>query len=582
MSWLVTGGAGLHRLARGAGVRGGRSRRGRGRRPLQRAPRVRARERALRGGHHRRHRPGRGTLREHDVEGVVHLAGFKYAGVSVDRPLHTYTQNVTGTVSLLEAMERTGVDKHGVLLERRHLRHPRRRRGHRGDRRPPGVAVRREQADRRVADPRPGPAPPGCGTPRCATSTSSARAATTSTTPARTTCSRSSSTRSLEGRTPADQRRRLPDTPTAPVCATTSTSPTSRVAHVVRRAALSRGRRTLEPVYNLGSGTGCSVAADHGRRSATVHRDRLHARDPRRAARATRPASWPRGELAARDLDWAMRHDLEDMVRSAWQARSSAVTGHDGRMTAITDLFSLDGKVAIVTGASSGLGVAFAQGLAEAGADVALGARRVDRLADTAALVERGPPGAGGRRPTSPIPQACQALVDAAMAAFGRVDVLVNNAGVGTAVPATRETPEQFRQVIDVNLNGCYWMAQACGRVMQPGSSIINISSRARHHHRRTPAGGVRRVEGRPDRAHPRPRAAVDRPQGHPRQRDRAGLLHLGDDRPVPARLPREPAAPDPGRAARATRASWPRPWCSSPPTPPATSPARRCPSTAG
>ena len=63
------------------------------------------------------------------------------------------------------------------------------------------------------------------------------------------------------------------------------------------------------------------------------------------------------------------------------------------------------------------------------------------------------------------------------MAEFGRVDVLINNAGIGTAVPATRETPEQFRQVIDVNLNGCYWMAQACGRVMQPGSSIINISS---------------------------------------------------------------------------------------------------------
>ncbi|WP_278259388.1 SDR family oxidoreductase [Nocardioides convexus] len=71
----------------------------------------------------------------------------------------------------------------------------------------------------------------------------------------------------------------------------------------------------------------------------------------------------------------------------------------------------------------------------------------------------------------------CQALVDAAMAEFGRVDILVNNAGVGTAVPATRETPEQFSQVIDINLNGDYWMAQACGRVMQPGSSIINISS---------------------------------------------------------------------------------------------------------
>ena len=63
------------------------------------------------------------------------------------------------------------------------------------------------------------------------------------------------------------------------------------------------------------------------------------------------------------------------------------------------------------------------------------------------------------------------------MAEFGRVDVLVNNAGLGTAVPATRETPEQFRQVIDVNLNGAYWMAQACGRVMGPGSSIVNISS---------------------------------------------------------------------------------------------------------
>jgi NAD(P)-dependent dehydrogenase (short-subunit alcohol dehydrogenase family) len=63
------------------------------------------------------------------------------------------------------------------------------------------------------------------------------------------------------------------------------------------------------------------------------------------------------------------------------------------------------------------------------------------------------------------------------MEEFGRVDILVNNAGIGTAMPATRELPEQFRQVIDVNLNGCYWMAQACGRVMQPGSSIINISS---------------------------------------------------------------------------------------------------------
>ena len=67
--------------------------------------------------------------------------------------------------------------------------------------------------------------------------------------------------------------------------------------------------------------------------------------------------------------------------------------------------------------------------------------------------------------------------MDAATEEFGRVDVLVNNAGKGTAVPSTRETPEQFREVIDINLNGCYWMAQACGRVMQPGSVIVNVAS---------------------------------------------------------------------------------------------------------
>jgi NAD(P)-dependent dehydrogenase (short-subunit alcohol dehydrogenase family) len=143
----------------------------------------------------------------------------------------------------------------------------------------------------------------------------------------------------------------------------------------------------------------------------------------------------------------------------------------------VTDKFRLDDRVAIVTGASSGLGVAFAQALAEAGADVVLGARRVDRLAETAALVETT-----GRRALTvetdvADPDACTNLVALAMEEFGRVDVLVNNAGVGTAIPATRETPEQFRHVIDVNLNGCYWMAQACGRVMQPGSSIVNISS---------------------------------------------------------------------------------------------------------
>ncbi len=143
----------------------------------------------------------------------------------------------------------------------------------------------------------------------------------------------------------------------------------------------------------------------------------------------------------------------------------------------VLDLFRLDGRVAIVTGASSGLGVAFAQALAEAGADVVLGARRADRLEQTRGMVE-----ALGRRSLAvqtdvSRPEDCTALVEAAMGELGRVDILVNNAGIGTAVPATREAPEQWRQVIDINLSGCYWMAQACGRVMRPGSAIVNISS---------------------------------------------------------------------------------------------------------
>jgi NAD(P)-dependent dehydrogenase (short-subunit alcohol dehydrogenase family) len=146
-------------------------------------------------------------------------------------------------------------------------------------------------------------------------------------------------------------------------------------------------------------------------------------------------------------------------------------------MTTVLDRFRLDEQVAIVTGASSGLGVAFAKALAEAGANLVLAARRAERLEETRAVIEQM-----GRRAITvaadvAVPEQAQAVAEAAMTEFGRVDVLVNNAGKGTAVPATRETPAQFREVIDINLNGCYWMAQACGRVMQPGSAIINVAS---------------------------------------------------------------------------------------------------------
>jgi NAD(P)-dependent dehydrogenase (short-subunit alcohol dehydrogenase family) len=143
----------------------------------------------------------------------------------------------------------------------------------------------------------------------------------------------------------------------------------------------------------------------------------------------------------------------------------------------ILDAFRLDGKVAIVTGASSGLGVDFADALAEAGADVAVCARRAERLVSTSARVEEH----GRRCLVVPADVAkvedCERVVEQTVAQLGRVDVLVNNAGIGTAAPATREDPEDFRRVVEINLMGSYWMAQACGRAMKNGGSIVNIGS---------------------------------------------------------------------------------------------------------
>ncbi|MDN5547944.1 MAG: SDR family NAD(P)-dependent oxidoreductase, partial [Rhodococcus sp. (in: high G+C Gram-positive bacteria)] len=102
----------------------------------------------------------------------------------------------------------------------------------------------------------------------------------------------------------------------------------------------------------------------------------------------------------------------------------------------VLDKFSLTDRVVIVTGASSGLGVAFAKAAAEAGADVVLAARRVDKLEDTAKLVRDAGREALCVATDIVDPAQAQNMVDAAMEKFGRVDVLVNNAGVGTAVPA--------------------------------------------------------------------------------------------------------------------------------------------------
>jgi NAD(P)-dependent dehydrogenase (short-subunit alcohol dehydrogenase family) len=143
----------------------------------------------------------------------------------------------------------------------------------------------------------------------------------------------------------------------------------------------------------------------------------------------------------------------------------------------LLDRFKLDGRVAIVTGASSGLGVTIAQGLAEAGADLVLGARRVDRLEQTRALVERTGRRALAVQADVVQPDDCVRLVETAVTEFGRLDVLINNAGVGVIVPALRQSREEFLSVIDVNLNACHWMACESARAMTDGGSIVNVAS---------------------------------------------------------------------------------------------------------
>jgi NAD(P)-dependent dehydrogenase (short-subunit alcohol dehydrogenase family) len=143
----------------------------------------------------------------------------------------------------------------------------------------------------------------------------------------------------------------------------------------------------------------------------------------------------------------------------------------------VVDKFILNERVAVVTGASSGLGAAFAEALAEAGAKVVLGGRRLDRLDEVRQRIADSSGDAVAVKTDVTKPEDCQSLAEAAHNHYGRLDILVNCAGVSSAVPATRETPDEFRRVVETNLMGSYWTAQACAKFMKPGSSIINISS---------------------------------------------------------------------------------------------------------
>ena len=258
------------------------------------------------------------TIVRHGVVGVVHLAGFKYAGVSVQRPLHTYEQNVTGTAHLLEAMSSQGVDAMvfsssaavygtpdtSLVTEQT----PTAPESPYGESKVIGEWLLRDQA---VA------AGLRHTSLRYFNVVGSATPNLYDTSP-----------HNLfplvldaiaEGRTPRINGTDYP-TPDGTCVRDYVHVADLAVSHVAAARALSEGR-PLERVYNLGSGDGVSVREIMTAVAQVTGIDFEPAVAPRRAGDPARIVA--SGELAARDLDWQMRHSLTDMVASAWAARSS-------------------------------------------------------------------------------------------------------------------------------------------------------------------------------------------------------------------------------------------------------------------
>jgi len=145
----------------------------------------------------------------------------------------------------------------------------------------------------------------------------------------------------------------------------------------------------------------------------------------------------------------------------------------------MSSLFNISGKVAVVTGASSGLGRQFALALAREGANVAILARRVEKLEKVKEEVEALGVACLSVRCDVVDTESIKSAITTVVERFGRIDILVNNAGVGTGAPAELQEDSVWNMTINTNLNGVYFVAREVGKVMikQNYGKIINIGS---------------------------------------------------------------------------------------------------------
>ncbi|WP_090033268.1 UDP-glucose 4-epimerase GalE [Cellulomonas marina] len=258
------------------------------------------------------------TLAEHDVVGVVHLAGFKYAGVSVDRPLHTYEQNVTGTAHLLEAMAAQGVQN--IVFSSSAATYG-----------TPDVDLVTEETPTAPESPYGESKLIGEWLLR-----DQGRAAGLRHTSLRYFNVVGSATTDLYDTSPHNLfplvLEALAAGRTPRINGTDYATPDGTCvrdyihvadladAHVAAARTLADGG-TLQRVYNLGSGDGVSVRQIMDAMARVTGIDFTPDEAPRRPGDPARIVA--SGEAAARDLGWTMRHSLDDMVRSAWEARQA-------------------------------------------------------------------------------------------------------------------------------------------------------------------------------------------------------------------------------------------------------------------